>query len=194
MGRFDRNNRSGGRDSNRRTEMHSAICDKCGRECKVPFKPSSDKPIYCSDCFEKQGGGRDDRRDDRRDSGRRNFSDSRDRGDRGDREMFSAICDDCGKECKVPFKPSSNKPIYCSACFEKRDNSHDGDSKGKNSFGNNSEQLDLIISKLDQIISALETKKEPVVKKEIKKKVEKKEPVKKEVEKKTKTVKKAKEE
>lgn len=188
MGRFDRNNRSGGRDSGRRTEMHSAICDKCGRECKVPFKPSSDKPIYCSECFEKQGGGRDDRRDSGRDSGRRNFSDSR---DRGDREMFSAICDDCGNECKVPFKPSSNKPIYCSSCFEKRENSHDGDSKGKN-FNGNSEQLDLIISKLDMIISALETKKEPVVKKEIKKKVEKKEPVKKEIKKKT--VKKAKKE
>lgn len=172
MGRFDRNNRSGRRDSNRRTEMYPAVCDKCGRECKVPFKPSSDKPIYCSDCFEKQGGGRDDRRD----SGRRNLSESR------DREMFSAICDDCGKECKVPFNPSSDKPIYCSKCFENRNNSHDGDSKSKN-FNGNSEQLDLIISKLDRIISALETKKEPVVKKEIKKKVEKKEPVKKEVKK-----------
>ena len=103
--------------------------------------------------------------------------------------MYSAICDDCGKECKVPFKPSTDKPIYCSSCFEKRGNSHEGESKKGNSFGN-SEQLDLIISKLDQIILALETKKELTVEKKIvKSKAVKKEPVKK-----TKTVKKAKKE
>ena len=27
------------------------ICDKCGKECEVPFKPTSSKPVYCSDCF-----------------------------------------------------------------------------------------------------------------------------------------------
>jgi CxxC-x17-CxxC domain-containing protein len=32
-------------------------------------------------------------------------------------EMFSATCSDCGKSCEVPFRPSSEKPVYCSACF-----------------------------------------------------------------------------
>tara|TARA_Y100000034_G_C6878403_1_gene402106 strand:+ start:1292 stop:1618 length:327 start_codon:yes stop_codon:yes gene_type:complete len=36
------------RDSN---EMHKVVCDKCSKECEVPFKPSTDKPIYCDDCF-----------------------------------------------------------------------------------------------------------------------------------------------
>lgn len=45
----------GGRDSNR-PSMHDAVCDDCGNDCKVPFRPSGDKPIYCSDCFEKKGG------------------------------------------------------------------------------------------------------------------------------------------
>ena len=58
-GRFNKGGRSGGfdrRDRGRdrrseRREMHSAICDKCGKECEVPFKPTEGKPIYCDDCF-----------------------------------------------------------------------------------------------------------------------------------------------
>ncbi len=194
VGRFDRNNNSNRRDSDRQVTMHSAVCDACGRECKVPFRPSGDKPIYCSSCFEQQGGGRDrgdrgDRRDSRNSRDDRDFRDS---GDRGGKGMYSAICDDCGNKCLVPFKPSSDKPIYCSSCFEKRGNSHDGESKGS---GNNmqSEKLDLIIEKLEKIVLALEVKTIPVEKKAPKKnieekKVEKKEPAKK------KTVKKAKKE
>ena len=58
----------GGGDS-RRPAMHDAVCDECGKDCQVPFRPSGDKPIYCSDCFERKGGG-ESRRPDRRDSGR----------------------------------------------------------------------------------------------------------------------------
>ncbi|MDR1892504.1 MAG: zinc-ribbon domain containing protein [Oscillospiraceae bacterium] len=35
-------------------EMHTAICADCGVECKVPFKPREDRPVYCSECFAKQ--------------------------------------------------------------------------------------------------------------------------------------------
>lgn len=38
--------------------MYDAVCDKCGRNCRVPFRPTSGKPVYCSDCFEDQGGSR----------------------------------------------------------------------------------------------------------------------------------------
>jgi CxxC-x17-CxxC domain-containing protein len=34
--------------------------------------------------------------------------------------MFSATCSGCGQEAQVPFQPSSDKPVYCSTCFEKR--------------------------------------------------------------------------
>jgi CxxC-x17-CxxC domain-containing protein len=37
--------------------------------------------------------------------------------DRGPREMFSATCSNCGNEAKVPFRPTSGKPVYCSDCF-----------------------------------------------------------------------------
>ena len=36
---------------------------------------------------------------------------------RGPREMFSATCSNCGNEAKVPFRPTSGKPVYCSDCF-----------------------------------------------------------------------------
>lgn len=41
----------GGYDRPQR-EMHSAICATCGKEALVPFVPSGDKPVYCSDCFQ----------------------------------------------------------------------------------------------------------------------------------------------
>ena len=31
--------------------MHPATCDKCGKPCEVPFKPTSGKPVYCNACF-----------------------------------------------------------------------------------------------------------------------------------------------
>jgi CxxC-x17-CxxC domain-containing protein len=45
-------------------EMHPATCAQCGKETEVPFRPSGDRPVYCSDCFSKRpqstggGGGR----------------------------------------------------------------------------------------------------------------------------------------
>ncbi len=31
---------------------HDAICANCGAECRVPFEPTQDRPVYCSTCFE----------------------------------------------------------------------------------------------------------------------------------------------
>ena len=56
------------RRDNEEVTMHKVTCDKCSKECEVPFKPSSDKPVYCDDCFkenrdsgERRGIGRDSR-------------------------------------------------------------------------------------------------------------------------------------
>ena len=37
-------------------EMFSATCSNCGREAQVPFRPTSGKPVYCSDCFRTMRG------------------------------------------------------------------------------------------------------------------------------------------
>ena len=34
-------------------QMHDAVCSDCGKDCQVPFKPASGKPVYCRDCFQK---------------------------------------------------------------------------------------------------------------------------------------------
>jgi CxxC-x17-CxxC domain-containing protein len=38
-------------------EMHAATCSSCGKEAKVPFRPTNGKPVYCSDCFRTMRGG-----------------------------------------------------------------------------------------------------------------------------------------
>ncbi len=35
-------------------EMHPVVCAECGKDTTVPFRPSGDRPVYCSDCFSKQ--------------------------------------------------------------------------------------------------------------------------------------------
>lgn len=41
-------------------------------------------------------------------------------GSRGPREMFTATCSGCGREAKVPFRPTSGKPVFCNDCFASR--------------------------------------------------------------------------
>jgi len=36
------------------------------------------------------------------------------------REYFMAICNECGKEAQLPFKPRGDRPIFCSECFDKK--------------------------------------------------------------------------
>lgn len=49
------------RDFNERrasATMHMATCDDCGSQCQVPFRPTGEKPVYCHECFGKNGGGK----------------------------------------------------------------------------------------------------------------------------------------
>ena len=71
-GSYRRN--SGGRDGGR-PQLHDAVCDECGKDCKVPFVPSGNKPIFCSECFEKKGGGRNNRSDNRGSYNKPRFND-----------------------------------------------------------------------------------------------------------------------
>jgi CxxC-x17-CxxC domain-containing protein len=36
-----------------RREMFPAVCSQCGKDTQVPFQPRNDRPVYCSDCYNK---------------------------------------------------------------------------------------------------------------------------------------------
>jgi CxxC-x17-CxxC domain-containing protein len=105
---------------------------------------------------------RTDRPYDRRDR----FSERRDRPpERRDRpsdrtEMFSGICDKCGKDCEVPFRPTPGKPLFCDDCFKEKSR----EAGSRSVLGKLApDSLDQINKKLDRILSILEG---PAIKKE----------------------------
>ncbi|MBI4308080.1 MAG: zinc-ribbon domain containing protein [Chloroflexi bacterium] len=40
-------------------------------------------------------------------------------GDRPQRQLFEAVCASCGQKAMVPFQPRGSKPVYCSDCYRK---------------------------------------------------------------------------
>lgn len=151
MGNFNRNKSYNRGDSDR--EMYKATCADCGRECEIPFRPTTGRPVYCRDDFKKhspegEDRGRDTgRRNDR--GGSRNFSRDNSRGG-SDREMFDATCANCGDKCKVPFQPRGDKEVLCSNCFEEK-----GGDPRRTSNNAASSQLNDIQAKLDRILELL---------------------------------------
>ncbi len=59
------------------------------------------EPIRCSACRAARKSSR----------GEGGFTGSR------EREMYPAVCGQCGKATQVPFQPRSDRPVYCSECF-----------------------------------------------------------------------------
>ncbi len=102
--------------------------------------------------------------------------------DRGPVTMHKVICDECDKECEVPFRPTDGKPVYCNDCFgDRRDsgNNRGQDRFPRKSFENNrpsrndfssgpvrggddgiKKQLEALNLKLEQIVKILESKVE----------------------------------
>lgn len=87
------------------------VCKDCGNEFIFTVgeqefyaeKGFQNEPARCKDCRDSKKAQRNGNSDDRR-----------------SREMFDAVCAECGKETKVPFKPRMERPVYCSDCFSNR--------------------------------------------------------------------------
>jgi CxxC-x17-CxxC domain-containing protein len=50
--------RSGSAGARAPRQMFPAVCAQCGKETEVPFEPRGDRPVYCSDCFNKVRGAK----------------------------------------------------------------------------------------------------------------------------------------
>lgn len=89
MNHFKKDFKRPGFGGGRPMEMFEATCASCGKTCEVPFRPNGKKPVYCRDCFAKNGGpaasqGPSDRFAPRMDRGPRDSH-----GDRNDRRSFA---------------------------------------------------------------------------------------------------------
>ena len=81
------------------------VCKDCGAEYVFSAREQefyaekgfTNKPVRCKSCRNARKGERGD--------------------SRAPREMFDAVCADCGSSTKVPFQPKGDKPVYCSDCF-----------------------------------------------------------------------------
>ncbi len=87
------------------------VCAECGKAItELPFQPSGDKPIYCSDCLRARRASRP--------MGRGGMNNNR-----GPRQMFpvDVNCSQCGTHIsQLPFQPSGDRPIYCFECNKAR--------------------------------------------------------------------------
>lgn len=129
-----------------RPQMHRAVCATCGNSCEVPFKPNGSKPIYCRDCFKKDGDMARPARFENRGFDRPNFA---------EKVMHDAVCDRCGQDCEVPFRPSGDRPVYCKPCLGKGDAAPVRTQAGVTPAANYAEEFKTLNAKLDAILKAL---------------------------------------
>jgi CxxC-x17-CxxC domain-containing protein len=94
-------------------------CSDCGSEFTFSADEQeffqtrgyTNEPKRCPEC-------RQARKAQRYGNGSNSYANSR-YGHSSPREMFPAVCADCGKETEVPFQPREDRPVYCSDCFRK---------------------------------------------------------------------------
>ena len=82
------------------------VCKDCGQEFTFT---ASEQEFYAEKGFTNEPQRCKSCRDQRKSKSRGNES----------RQMFDAVCAECGKPCKVPFEPRDDRPVYCSDCFKK---------------------------------------------------------------------------
>jgi CxxC-x17-CxxC domain-containing protein len=91
----------------------SLTCKDCGNEFAFS---ASEQEFYTEKGFANEPGRCPECRAARKQQTRGGFN----RGQRPQREMHPATCASCGTQTQVPFRPSGDRPVYCSDCFSNR--------------------------------------------------------------------------
>ncbi len=86
------------------------VCRDCGKEFiftagEQEFyaeKGFQNEPVRCKTCREERK--------------RKNGPNRR----KSQRQMYDAVCAECGAPTQIPFKPRNDRPVYCSECFSKK--------------------------------------------------------------------------
>jgi len=86
-------------------------CKECGRDFTFS---ASEQEFYAEKGFENEPARCPECRASRK---------AARRGSRGfgrERQMYQAVCAECGQTAEVPFKPTNDRPVYCKECYSKR--------------------------------------------------------------------------
>ena len=59
------------------------------------------------------------------------YNSGRSGGSREPRQMYTAICSNCGNEALVPFQPRGDKPVYCSDCYQPQKSGRSSDRRSR---------------------------------------------------------------
>jgi CxxC-x17-CxxC domain-containing protein len=51
----------------------------------------------------------------------------------GERQMYAAVCAQCGKDTQVPFSPRGDRPVYCSDCYRAQQGGGSSGGRGRSS-------------------------------------------------------------
>ena len=84
-------------------DCEAAFAFTAGEQQFYASKGFTHEPTRCQPCRPRRKAERSD--------GQTGFR------ERPQRQMFPAICDDCGQKTQVPFQPSSDRPVYCRECL-----------------------------------------------------------------------------
>jgi CxxC-x17-CxxC domain-containing protein len=66
---YGRNDRFERKSFGRGPELFDTVCEACGKDTQVPFKPTGGKPVYCRNCFKSEGMPKTERKAGREESG-----------------------------------------------------------------------------------------------------------------------------
>ncbi|MFA6807629.1 MAG: zinc-ribbon domain containing protein [Eubacteriales bacterium] len=91
-------------------------CKECGREFTFT---ASEQEFYAEKGFTNEPGRCPECRANRKAQNRTSRGGGAGYG-RQERQMFTVVCSECGKETQVPFQPTGDRPVYCQDCYQAR--------------------------------------------------------------------------